>query len=141
MVQISDVDRLVMTDFKQKLPTIIMQEILSTALKTTVTVVANEQFGAIGALAGMAYQLGSTAADLRGWHTLPKRIFVARIATPADGKIELRDGDAVRASIDVPEDFHGIVFVDLPRAEASPAVRKASLSTATIRAEPAKAEN
>jgi len=127
MVQISDVDRLVMTDFKLKLPMIITQELLSTALKTTVTVVAQRELGALGGLGALAYQVASTSADLRGWRTLPKRVWVARVATPEDGTIELRDGEASMGAVSVRPGSTGVIFVDLPGRSASPVLRSADL--------------
>ncbi len=130
MVVMSDVDRMVMTDFKQKLPMIIVQEILSTALKTATTVVAQKQFGTAGLLLGVAYQAGSTAADLRSWHTMPKRILSVRVPTPADGVITVRDGDVVIATTTVEIGSSGIVFVNVPARGAPPSVKAAVLCPA-----------
>ena len=127
MVVVSDIDRLVMTDFKQKLPLIIAQEVLSTAIKTTGTAVAANQFGTAGLLVGAVTQSVTTAADLRGWHTLPKRVLVARVATPSNGEILVKDGDTVVAVARLDPDFSGVVFVDIPGKGATASVRSAAI--------------
>ncbi len=130
MVLISDVDRMVLGDFKQKLPLIIVQELLSTALKTAATYAlqqAGGDNGSIGLLIGLMYQAASTAADLRGWHTMPKRIFVGRIETPRDGVVVLSDGATALATARVQPGSTSVVFVDVPGKGAAPAVKMSLL--------------
>ena len=126
MVLISDVDRMVLGDFKQKLPLIIMQELLSTALKTAATYALSQSGGdngSFGLLAGLMYQTVTTAADLRGWHTMPKRIFVGRMETPLDGVVALSDGATALATARVQPRSTSVVFVDVPGKGAAPAVK------------------
>lgn len=130
MAFISDFDRMVMADFKEKLPLIITQEIISTALKTAATYALNEQFGSYGLLIGLAYQFGSTAADLRSWRTAPKRIHVARVETPADGRVVVADGGVPIATVQVSPGTSGVVFVDVPARGAPASVRSAVLAGA-----------
>ena len=130
MAYISDFDRMVMADFKEKLPLIITQEIISTALKSAATYALNEQFGSYGLLIGLAYQFGSTAADLRSWRTAPKRMHVARVETPADGRVIVTDGGVPVATAQVSPGTSGIVFVDIPARGAPASVRSAVLAGA-----------
>ena len=130
MAYISDFDRMVMADFKEKLPLIITQEIISTALKSAATYALNEQFGSYGLLIGLAYQFGSTAADLRSWRTAPKRMHVARVETPADGRVIVTDGGVPVATAQVSPGTSGIVFVDVPARGAPASVRSAVLAGA-----------
>ena len=131
MAFVSDFDRMVMADFKEKLPLIITQEIISTALKSAATYALNEQFGSYGLIMGLAYQFGSTAADLRSWRTAPKRIHVARVETPADGRIVVADGGAPIATAKVTAGLSAVVFVDVPARGAPAAVRVAPLAAET----------
>ena len=128
MAAVSDFDRMVMADFKEKLPLIITQEIISTALKSAATYALNEQFGSYGLIMGLAYQFGSTAADLRSWRTAPKRIHVARIETPADGRVVVADGGAPIATAQVTAGASSVVFVDVPARGAPASVRVATLA-------------
>jgi len=128
LASVSDFDRMVMADFKEKLPLIITQEIISTALKSAATYVMQDQFGSYGLLIGLAYQIGSTAADLRSWRTAPKLIHVARVKTPDDGQITLTDADLPIASISVSPGTSTVIFVDVPARGAPAAVRSAMLA-------------
>ena len=74
-VLLADVDAMVAADFSRRLPVIVMQEVLSAAIKTVGTWAASQAAGDSGGivnLAGIIYQAVTTAADLRTWRTLPK---------------------------------------------------------------------
>lgn len=130
MSSVSDFDRMVMADFKEKLPLIITQEIISTALKSAATYMMKEQLGSYGLLIGLAYQFGSTAADLRSWRTAPKLVHVARVRTPDDGRITLSDAGVAFATVAVSPRTSAVVFVDVPARGAPAAVRSAVLAEA-----------
>ena len=90
---LANMDAMVAADFEKRLPVIVMQEILSMALKTTATWAASQAAGDSGGLVnliGIIYQAATTAADLRSWRTIPKNIYAARIETPASGKVTVR---------------------------------------------------
>ncbi|MBU6411956.1 MAG: hypothetical protein KGS45_00660 [Planctomycetes bacterium] len=102
-----NVEDVVKAEYKQQLPTIIAQEILSSALKAAATYGAksasnDNTTSLILQISGIIYQAATTSADLRGWRTLPKHIYVARIQTPDNGKltVSVPGGPAVQVSVD-----------------------------------------
>ncbi|MEE2682109.1 MAG: hypothetical protein VX641_07025 [Planctomycetota bacterium] len=121
-VRLADVDAMVAADYEKRLPVIVMQEILSAAIKTTATWAAAQAAGdsqGIVNLAGIVYQAVTTAADLRTWRTLPKFIYAGRLATPDSGPIELRStGDRLLGSVEVVPGAYNLVIAILPDATA-----------------------
>lgn len=133
-VSLASVDSMVAADFNRRLPKIVMQEVLSSAIKAGATYAASRE-GRDGwvQLAGILYQALTTAADLRSWRSLPKRVLVARVPTPADGRMSASMGGgggwgSADASWTVRPGTSHIVVVSLP----SPASRAASVLTADL---------
>lgn len=107
-VLLMDVDRNVKAEYKQRIAGIIAQELASSGIKAVGAYVLRESvkdnsfaFIAVAA-AGVIAQEVSTSADLRIWRTLPKRIYIARVPSPADGKIVVsaRGGPSVTVDVD-----------------------------------------
>ena len=111
-------DAMIAADFEKRLPVIVMQEILSMALKTTATWAASQAAGDGGGLVnliGIVYQAATTAADLRSWRTIPKNIYAARIHTPASGKLTVRTSqERLLGELRVVPDAFNLVVVSLP---------------------------
>lgn len=126
-VLLADVDAMVAAEFRERLPRIITQEILSAGLKAAATYGAREAEGGWAQLLGMIYQAATTSADTRGWRTLPKRVLLARVPTPADGRVTVESA-GVRAVVDVEPGRSHIVMVTVPsRSAQAPSVVRASL--------------
>ncbi|MBB48589.1 MAG: hypothetical protein CMJ33_08620 [Phycisphaerae bacterium] len=93
---LANIDAMVAADFEKRLPVIVMQEVLSMALKTTATWAASQAAGdgsGLVNLIGIVYQAATTAADLRSWRTIPKNIYAARILTPDAGFVTVRTSE------------------------------------------------
>jgi len=137
-VTLADIDAMVRAEFDARLPTIVTQEIISSATKAAATYAASSAaaqsdstVGLIVQIAGIAYQAASTAADLRCWGELPKRVDLLRVATPESGQIELRrSGGEPLCSVSVQPKSPNIVFVTMPSAGAPPAVQHVALAAA-----------
>jgi hypothetical protein len=129
-VLLADVDAMVGAEFKARLPRIIMQEILSSALKAGATYAAREEAGGWGQLIGIIYQAISTSADTRMWRTLPKWVLLARAPTPADGVLTARyAGSSVPIRVE-PGRSH-IIVLTVPHAGVrEPSVVRAALTPA-----------
>ena len=135
-VTLADLDAVVTEEFNARLPAIVTQEIISSASKAAATWAASQAAysqdfyaGLAVQVAGIAYQAASTAADLRCWSTMPKRIGLLRVPTPADGNLEIRrpTGETL-CSLGLKPDAPNIVFVTLPSSMAQlPAVQVARL--------------
>jgi len=133
---LADIDAMVRAEFDARLPTIVTQEIISSAAKAAATYAASSAAarsdstaGLLVRATGIAYQAASTAADLRCWGEMPKRIDLLRVPTPDTGKIDLlRPGGAPLCSVSVQPKSPNIVFVTLPSAGVQPAVHKVALA-------------
>ena len=123
-----DMDSVVASEFSVRLPTIIAQEIASTAIKAIATKVAADKNPILGVV-GIIGQAASTSADLRSWRTLPKHIYVCRIPTPKDGVLSMFIGGSDFGNIQVVSEEDNVVVVTLPSSSAAfPSVMSAQLS-------------
>ena len=104
---VASVDGVIATDFKNELPVVITKTIAATVVKAVAAYAANEAArqagGDLGGLfaqvATAAYQLAVNIADTRTWTTLPKEFQVARLPTPADGKLDLSTPNGMKVSV------------------------------------------
>ena len=129
-IRLADIDAMVAADYEKRLPVIVMQEIISAAIKTASTWAASQAAGDSGGLvnlAGIIYQAVTTSADLRTWRTLPRYIYAARMPTPSSGSIEVRtSGDRLLGTAKVVPEGSNLVVVVLPGV-AAPSARVQSM--------------
>ena len=114
-----DMDDVVGSEFSVRLPTIIIQEIASSAGKAAATWAAKESAGDYAQLVGILYQAATTSADVRSWRTLPKQILVARTPTPPTGALSFStaSGRSLGTATVTPEECN-LVVVTLPSTAA-----------------------
>ncbi len=74
-----------------------------------------------------AYAFASKGADTRCWAALPKRVYVARLKRPADGRLDIRADGLNAAQVILPEKGCAMVFVRKPSASAPCAVKVVSI--------------
>ena len=130
-VALADLARIRASEFKAKLPQVILQELLSSTAKAAATYGAKEAGGGWGQLAGIVYQAATTSADTRCWRSLPSLIAVARIPTPADGQLRFST-DREIGRVDVAAGSDTIVLVSLPaRSTPTAAIQVILLSPAS----------
>lgn len=116
-----DVEQSVKAEFKEQLPAIITEELVSSAVKAAATYGAsnisrgrdsrgNDWANLAIRVGGIIYQAVTTAADLRSWRALPRRILAARVATPADGALAVQPGGgpATRVAVEAGK-FNGVL--------------------------------
>lgn len=116
---VASLDGIVALDFKNDLPVVITKTIASTVTKAVAAYAANQAVQQSGGdVAGLFMQLGTAVyeaavniADERTWTTLPKEFQVARIATPADRKLELATPNGMRTSVTVGDGILNVVYV------------------------------
>jgi len=116
---VASMDGVVATDFKNEMPVVITKTIASTVVKAVAAYAANEaarQSG--GDLGGLFMQIGTAVyqmavniADERTWTTLPKEFQVARVATPADRRIDLTTPNGVKTSVTIGDGMVNVVYV------------------------------
>jgi len=134
--ELVSMDRVLGSEFRQRLPTIIMQEIISAAGKAAVTYALshsnnnNNTANLAGSLVGILYQAASTSADLRSWRTLPKEVQLCRLATPEDGILYLTaEGGRDLGTLTVVPHESNLVIVTMPTTEAlTPAIMSIQLT-------------
>jgi hypothetical protein len=116
---VASMDGVVATDFKNEMPVVITKTIAATVVKAVAAYAANEaarQGG--GDLGGLFMQIGTAVyqmavniADERTWTTLPKEFQVARLATPADRRIDLTTPNGVKTSVTIGDGMVNVVYV------------------------------
>ncbi len=133
-VTVANLDRIFGTEFRGRLPAIVAQEILSASLKAAATYGLQVGLGEWGQFAGILYQATSTSADTRSWRSAPKRIGVARLATPPDGTLSLRVEGRDIGVIRLDPGSTNIVVATLPSSRTP----TASIVQARLRPVPAR---
>jgi uncharacterized protein len=114
---VSDMDSVILQEFKNTLPTVTTRMIISAATKAAIQegteqATKGNGYAALGTNVGMLlYQVATNQADLRTWRTLPKQIQVARFATPVDHKLVLTPGDSSgRIEVDLQDGPINVVY-------------------------------
>ena len=136
MTELESVDRLTRTEYDVYMRGALAREITRTLVRVGVQAglgIAADHAGdnraklvlRIAQVGAATWARTSTAADLRSWTTLPKRVMAVRMDRPADGMVQIMaDGQAF--SIAVPEG-NSLVFVRKPGPSATPAVKMATI--------------
>lgn len=110
---VSDMDRVIKTEFKTKLPLIITKSLIRTTLKTITTYSAMQKNELLGY--GFAvFNVLTNKTDVRGWVSLPKNFQVARINN--DGKnldIISPDGKVIK-NLSIPKGKNAIIYINSP---------------------------
>lgn len=132
-VTLADMDRIVASEFRDRLPLIITQEIISAAVKAAATYGLQAGLGSYGQIAGILYQAASTAADLRMWRSIPKKILLCRVSTPPDGLISVSSSPSrTPHEVQVQPGVSNIVVFTLPAANTTtPSVLSIPLDRST----------
>ncbi|MDA3945976.1 MAG: hypothetical protein PF439_04790, partial [Helicobacteraceae bacterium] len=110
---LSDMDRVVMTEFKKEYPAIVRRALFSATTKAVIQYQTQQQAQnhdgnaglafALASIATTVYTIASTHADTRSWTTLPKRFDLIRIERPENGKFTIKTSPGLRLpEIDLP---------------------------------------
>lgn len=133
MAELVDMDMKIKTEFDVYFRAALIREITRTSVKVGTqialgVVAANvDDWRTQAALyasqaAAAAWAASTVGADTRSWTTLPKKVHVARIDRPADGKVVLSGASGPLAEITVPPG-NSMVFVSKPSPQAVPSVK------------------
>jgi len=115
---VCDMGSVVAHEFQAQLPLITGRAIASAVAKAAASLAANlaaqQTDNGWALLATMVatnvYGYATTIADLRTWRTLPRYYAVARIPTPADGRVVI-DGDVGTHEVDVPANRDSMIVM------------------------------
>lgn len=119
--ELSNMDRVIQTEFSKRFPAIVTRSVVSAAVKGVAQHELNKKAGPIGGLIGNIAAAASTAADTRMWRSLPGRIMVARLDRPADGTVSVGFNGGVE-KISLPTDSPSIVHIKQLTAGNKPSV-------------------
>ena len=132
-VQIADIDKVAVREFKARLPTITASQIFEATLKLAVQVAVAEavrkKHGDAAAywtsLATSVASAAVTGTDTRHWNLLPKEIQACVLRKPEDRMIELWVPGAVEplATVSLPEKGLSVIYVKVPAPGLPPLVR------------------
>lgn len=108
--ELSNMDRVIQTEFSKRFPAIVTRSVVSAAVKGVAQHELNKKAGPIAGLIGNIAAAASTAADTRMWRSLPGRIMVARLDRPADGTVLVAFNGGVE-KVSLPADSPSIVHI------------------------------
>jgi len=135
---LSDMDAIVTREFKNELPLIITKTIIATVTKAAIAYGLNEATkddewaNILTRVSTTIYQASQAQADLRTWQTLPKKIQIARLPSPADGKLTLTGaGGSVIGSVMVKPNAINVVHVRSVQENVAPVIRQFTLAQAS----------
>jgi hypothetical protein len=120
---VSDMDRVVQTEFSKDYAGILTRAIISATFKAAAQYALAEQDSSAGSIASAfmaVYSAASTAADVRIWTSLPKDFQVARFTKPKDGKLKVTRPGCIPINIDIPHCNNAIVYVKITTDLAEP---------------------
>ena len=130
---ISEMDRVIMTEFKKEFPAILRRAIFSATTKAVIQYEMQRQSQnnsgnaglafAVASLATTIYTVASAQADTRTWTTLPKRFDLIRLERPENGKISIKTSSGLSLEeIEIPLSEYTLVYVKMPSPGAKPSV-------------------
>lgn len=120
---VSDMDRVVQTEFSKDFKGILTRAIISTTAKAVAQYAIKKQDSSGNSIASIlvaAYSFATTAADVRIWTTLPKDFQIARFPKPKNGKLKVTPAGANPFEINIPGCNNAIVYVRIPANQAEP---------------------
>ena len=131
--ELSNMDRVIMTEFKKEYPSIVRRAIFSATTKAVIQYEMQQQSNnndgkagvafALASLATTIYTVASTQADTRTWTTLPKRFDLLRMQRPNDGQLTIKTSTGLALpSIDVGSNKYTLVYIKMPTAGAKPSI-------------------
>jgi hypothetical protein len=120
---VSDMDRVIQTEFSKDFKGILTRAIISATAKAVAQYAIQKKDSSESSLASVfmaAYSFATTAADVRIWTTLPKDFQVARFPKPEDGKLKITLPGSERLEIDIPNCNNAVVYVRITANQAVP---------------------
>lgn len=130
---LSDMDRVVMTEFKEEYPAILRRALFSAMTKAFIQYQTQRQMQntegntqvlwALASIATTAYTIGSAQADTRSWRSLPKRFDLIRLHQPESGKFNIKTSSGlILTQVELPSRVPALVYVKMTTAGAKPSV-------------------
>lgn len=133
MAEIVDMDAKIKTEFDVYFRGALIREITRTSVKVGTQIALGVVAANVddwrtqaalyaGQAAAAAWAASTVGADTRSWTTLPKKVHVARVDRPSDGRVVLSGANGPLAEIAVPPG-NSMIFVSKPSQQAVPSVK------------------
>ena len=120
---VSDMDRVIQTEFSKDYAGILTRAIISATAKAIAQYALDKQDSSESSIASIfmaAYSYATTAADVRIWTSLPKEFQVARFPKPENGKLKVKRPGSIPFEINIPGCNNAIVYVRIINNQAEP---------------------
>lgn len=125
--KVADMDTVIQTEFKKRLPMIYTRAFISMGTKTLIQQQAGEHAGIFAQLAGAVYQGLTNVADTRMWSTLPKTFRSSRIENNITNKeinITSSNGWSKNLTIPIDPNKNALVFISSIQNNKDPIIEK-----------------
>ncbi len=122
---VSDMDRVIQTEFSKDYPGILTRAIISATAKAIAQYALEKKDSSDSSIASIfmaAYSFATTAADVRIWTSLPKEFQVARFPKPANGILKVKRPGSVPVEINIPDCNNVIVYVRIISSQSEPII-------------------
>jgi len=120
---VSNMDRVIHSEFKKDFDAILMRAIISTTGKIVAQYALTQQgsnAANIGAMLIAAYSLATNAADVRIWTALPKEFQIARFPKPQNKILKITPFNAQPFDIELPECNNVLIYVKIINRNSRP---------------------
>jgi hypothetical protein len=108
--QVCNMDNVIKTEFKKRLPGIVTEAVVGAVAKTVIQKQLSDKNAGLGLL-GAIYQAATNKADVRSWTSLPKNFQSIRV--PVNGKpivIKNNQGKVIK-TVKVPKSKNAMIYV------------------------------
>ena len=119
---VSDMDRVIQTEFKKEFPAILTRAIISATGKAAAQYAMQQNSNSVCSIIMAGYSFATTAADVRMWTTLPKEFQIAALPKPADNILKVYKPDATFFDVEIPDCTNAIVYIKAVKPENEPIV-------------------
>lgn len=111
--QISDMDRVIKTEFQIKLPKILTISLIRTASKIYAQTQLSQKDENLGLLMGI-FSIATNRSDTRSWVSLPKNFQAVRVKNSGkNAQIQMPNGDII-ANLQIPKNSNAIIYLNSP---------------------------
>lgn len=123
---VADMNTVIKSEFKKRLPMVYTRAFLSTAAKTWLQYESKNQFGLAGGIISGLYAAATNKADVRMWSTLPSKFYTLRLnnSSMKDSVININNLSIGNKSIgvDIDKSKNAIIFVSAVYNNETPKV-------------------
>jgi len=120
---VSDMDRVIHSEFKKDFDAALTRAIISTTVKVVAQYAMTNQNSTtanIGAMLIAAYSFATNAADVRIWTALPKNFQFAKLPRPQNKMLKITPVDSSPFDIELPDGDNILVYIKIVQRNSIP---------------------